>query len=295
MRRSAATARRRVACDASPCRGDDVVGVVSPHRTPLAAVVGRRRSSAVMIRSRLPRTCWFISARRVWPRASAAVMSSMTCRRWVRCWGRNSAVVRNIGQVRQALACGQVFWTGRPQNPLGSAWVARPRRCLAQAASASGPSGSTTTVCAGDVDLAGGFPVPADGGVVQPGVVRGHLRGVVIEDAPHDLLRDVPVDQPGAEGVPPLVRGQPDRAAVCVADIAAGQPAVEREPVGRCGDRGPAVGVLRRPREQHRRRRPTRRLLLDDQGVELLVDRDQRLAFHLVVEVAQVGRAVGVE
>ena len=98
-----------------------------------------------MIRSRFPRTCWFISASRVWPRAAAAVMSSMIWPRWVRCWGRNSAVVTNIGQVRQALACGQVFWTGSPQNPLGSAWVARPRRCLAQAASASGPAGSMAT------------------------------------------------------------------------------------------------------------------------------------------------------
>ena len=32
-----------------------------------------------MMRSRLSRTCWFISASRVWPRASAAVMSCMTC------------------------------------------------------------------------------------------------------------------------------------------------------------------------------------------------------------------------
>ena len=204
-------------------------------------------------------------------------------------------MVTNIGQVRQALACGQVFWTGSPQNPLGSAWVARPRRCLAQAASASGPSGSRATTLAGDVDLAGGFPVPADGGVVQPGVVGGHLRGVVIEDAAHDFLRDVAVDQPGAEGVAPLVRGQLDRAAVLVADIAAGQPAVEREPVGDEAGRGPAVGVLRRPREQHRLPSRDAVLLFDDQGVELLVDRDQRLAFHLVVEIAQVGGAVGVE
>ena len=150
------------------------------------------------------------------------------------------------------------------------------------------------TSVAGDVDLAGGFPVPADGGVVQPGVVRGHLRGVVIEDAAHHFLRDVAVDQPGAEGVAPLVRGQPDRAAVRVTDIAAGQPAIEREPVGRRGGRGPAVGVLRRPWEQHRRV-PDAALLFDDQGVELFVDRDQRLAFHLVVEIAQVGGAVGVE
>jgi hypothetical protein len=116
----------------------------------------------------------------------------------------------------------------------------------------------------------------------------------VIEDAPHHFLRDVAVDQPGAEGVAPLVRGQPDRAAVSVTDIAAGQPAVEGVPVGRGGGRCPAVGVLRRPREQHRRvSDPV--LLLDDQGVELFVGRDQRLAFHLVVEIAQVGGAVGVD
>ena len=42
----------------------------------------------------------------------------------------------DIGQVRHALACGQVFCTGRPQNPFGRAWVARPRRCSVQAASA---------------------------------------------------------------------------------------------------------------------------------------------------------------
>jgi hypothetical protein len=116
----------------------------------------------------------------------------------------------------------------------------------------------------------------------------------MIEDAPHDLLRDVTVDQPGAEGVAPLVRGQPDRAAVRVANLAAGQPAIEREPVGRRGSRGPAVGVLGRAREQHRGV-PDAALLFSDQSVKLLVDRDQRLTLHLVVEIAQVGGAVGVE
>ena len=115
----------------------------------------------------------------------------------------------------------------------------------------------------------------------------------MIEDAPHHLLGDVPVDQPGAGGVSPLVWGQRHRTAVGVTDLAAGQPPVEREPVGRGSDRGAAVGVLRRPRKQHRRL-PDAGLLLDDQGVELLVDRDQGLAFHLVVVIAQVGGAVGV-
>jgi hypothetical protein len=116
----------------------------------------------------------------------------------------------------------------------------------------------------------------------------------LIEDASHHLLRDIAVDQPRAEGVAPLVRSQLDRAAVRVTDIAAGQPAIEREPVGRGGGRRPAVGVLRGPREQHRCV-PDAVLLLDDQGVELFVDRDQCLALHLVVEIAQVGGAVDVE
>lgn len=99
-----------------------------------------------MMVSRFPATCRFISTSRVCPRASAALM---ICRTWVRFsrgWGRNSPVVTSIGQVRQAFACGQGFWTGRPENPLGKAWVARPKPCLAQAASASPLSGSKTTV-----------------------------------------------------------------------------------------------------------------------------------------------------
>ena len=159
-------------------------------------------------------------------------------------------MVRNIGQVRQALACGQAFCTGSPQKPLGRAWVARPSRWLAQAASASGPSGSMATVSAGDVDLAGCLPVPTDGRVVQPGVVSRHLRRVVIEDAADNFLGHVPVDQPSAQGVAPLVRGEVDRLPVVVADVAALQPPVERQPVGARADRGTAIGVLRRPREQ---------------------------------------------
>ena len=50
-------------------------------------------------------------------------------------------MVTNIGQVRQELACGQVFTSGSWQYPFGSAWVARDSCCFAQAASPSGPSG----------------------------------------------------------------------------------------------------------------------------------------------------------
>ena len=115
------------------------------------------------------------------------------------------------------------------------------------------------------------------------------------EDAADDLLRDVTVDQPGAEGVAPLVRGQLDRAAVRVADVAAGQPAVEREPVGRGGWSGPG----RRGSSSDAGTapaRPRRRSCCSTiRAWSSFVDRDQRLAFHLVVEIAQVGGAVGVE
>jgi hypothetical protein len=103
-----------------------------------------------------------------------------------RCWGRNSAVVMHIGQVRQALACGQRRWIGRPPSPLGSAWATRPSRCLAQAASASGPSGSRGMVSP-VVDLAGLLPVAPHGLIVQPGGTGSHGLRVVIEDSPDDL------------------------------------------------------------------------------------------------------------
>jgi hypothetical protein len=42
----------------------------------------------------------------------------------------------------------------------------------------------------------------------------------VIEQDTDDFLRDVTVDQPAGEGMPPLVRGEVDRPVVFVADIA---------------------------------------------------------------------------
>jgi hypothetical protein len=75
-------------------------------------------------------------------------------------------VVTNIGQVRQALACGQVFWTGSPQNPLGSAWGHPSEALLGPGGLGERTGGVDGDDLAGDVDLAGGFPVPADGGVV---------------------------------------------------------------------------------------------------------------------------------
>src|SRR6185437_1409144 len=69
------------------------------------------------------------------------------------------------------------------------------------------PAGVEGDGVAGDVDFAGVLPVPPDGGVVQPRVVGGHPRRVVIEDFLHDVLGNVPVDQPGAQGMAPVVRG----------------------------------------------------------------------------------------
>ena len=104
---------------------------------------------------------------------------------------------------------------------------------------------------------------------MQPGVVRSHGMGVVIEQATHNLLRDIPVDHSGPERVAPLVRRELDRVPVLVTDLAGGQPPIERKPVGRGTDRLGAVDVLRRPREQQLRVRPSCRAaapLLTDQA-----------------------------
>ena len=142
------------------------------------------------------------------------------------------------------------------------------------------------------------LPVPADGGVVQSGVVRRHLTAGVIKEDAHDLLRDVTVDQPGAEGVPPLVRREMHGSAVFVADVAAAQPVPQLAAVGVRGQGFAAVGVHLRGGEQPGAavgppaQDPL--LLFSDGLLEFLVDGDQRLAFHLAVDVAQVGRAVAV-
>jgi hypothetical protein len=126
----------------------------------------------------------------------------------------------------------------------------------------------------------------------------GHLVGLVVEDPPDDLLRHILVEQRGAQRVPPLVGNERDRLAVLVTDVAASQPAAHRGAVGGAFDRCAPVEVLRRPRDQDRRAvRPQLQravLLVADLLAEYLIDRDQRLPFHLVVVVAQVGGAVGV-
>jgi len=147
-------------------------------------------------------------------------------------------------------------------------------------------------------DFAGGFPVPADGGLGQPGVNGRHLVGLVVEDPPDDFLRHVLVDQGGSQGVPPLVRYQLDWLAVLVTDVAAFQPAAHGGPVGGAADRQVPVEVAGWPGEQDRcaagpaLQRPV--LLAADLAAEFLIDRDQRLPFHLVVVIPQVGGAAGV-
>jgi transposase InsO family protein len=107
----------------------------------LAASVSSAGSSPlsreVMMRSRLPRTCSFISTTRACPAAFAVSIRVRVSRRCLWCSGRNSGVVMNSGQVRQALACGQSFCSGSPQYPLGRACLARASWSLSQTASAS--------------------------------------------------------------------------------------------------------------------------------------------------------------
>ena len=81
------------------------------------------------------------------------------------------------------------------------------------------------------------FPAAPDGLVGDLRVVRGHLGGGVVEQDPDDFLRDVAVDEPAGEGVPPLVGCQVHRAAVLVADVAGVQPPVQHAAVAVVGDR----------------------------------------------------------
>src|SRR6266702_7411242 len=70
------------------------------------------------------------------------------------------------------------------------------------------------------VDLAGLFPVLADGLVRQPGVVGGHGRRVVVEELLDHVLGDIAVDKPGSQAVAPLVGSEMHGIAVLVADVA---------------------------------------------------------------------------
>src|SRR5712691_1093093 len=108
----------------------------------------------------------------------------------------------------------------------------------------------------------------------------------------HDMLGDVTVYQGGSQRVTPLVGSEVRGPTMLIADIAALQPAVERWPVGAAGDRDLAVRVLLRPGKQHGPGRVAVQdplLLAADQLQQLVIDGDESLAFHLVVEVAKIG------
>ena len=81
-----------------------------------------------------------------------------------------------------------------------------------------------------------------------------------------------------------------------VADVAVIQPGVQGPPAGSAVHRLAAVTVRLDLGEQHRRAAGVAAghagLLVADLLHELLIDGDERLAVHLVVEVSQVGRAV---
>src|SRR6266568_6079150 len=115
-----------------------------------------------------------------------------------------------------------------------------------------GPGGVEADGLSAGVDLAGGFPVPADGGVAQPGVMRRHFGSLVIEDLLHDMLGDVTVDEGRSQRVAELVRGDPDRGAVMAADVAGRQPAAEPAAVGVAVRRHRAVAVPGGAGEQDR-------------------------------------------
>src|SRR5258708_13158014 len=110
----------------------------------------------------------------------------------------------------------------------------------------------------------------------------------MIEDPADVLLRDIPVDQPGPQGVSPLVGGEMHPAAVLVLDVAAFQPPVERQPVSRAAGRRLPVKVLGRPGKQARwpggpaLQDPV--LLLADQGMQIILAVYDRLSSHLLSE-----------
>ena len=81
-------------------------------------------------------------------------------------------------------------------------------------------SGVGGELFAGDVDLACALPLFSDRLVRQSRIVRGHLVRGVVEQSTHRFLRHLVVDQPGAEGMPPLVWRDMDGPAELVANVA---------------------------------------------------------------------------
>ena len=168
---------------------------------------GPSSSRAVMILSRLPATCLFISATRACPAASAAVMICRVACRWAWCCGRNSAVrhEHRAGQTRVCMRAG--FDQGQLAVAVRQRLGGAGQLLFRPGGVAERPVGADLDGLALGVDLAGSFPVLADGLIGQPRVMSGHERRVVIEYLLHDMLRDVPVDQDRSQRVAPLVGG----------------------------------------------------------------------------------------
>nr|QTK22462.1 aldehyde dehydrogenase [Rhodococcus sp. B2] len=113
----------------------------------------------------------------------------------------------------------------------------------------------------------------------------------MVEDLADHFLGNVVVDQPGAEGVPELVRGHVDGCAAFVADAAVGDPLLQRRGDDRSADDMCAVGVVSCAGEQDRACRVVVADVCDlnvDGGGQLIRDRYQCFAIHLVVVVAQI-------
>ncbi|GHE13918.1 hypothetical protein [Streptomyces alanosinicus] len=108
-------------------------------------------------------------------------------------------MVTNIGQVKQALACRACPLHRQAAVAVEQGLGHAPESLLDPGGLGQRSAGIDGDALALDVDLAGLLRVPADRGVVQPGIVGGHLAGRVIEKDAYDFLRDVPVDQPGSK------------------------------------------------------------------------------------------------
>ena len=118
----------------------------------------------------------------------------------------------------------------------------------------------------------------------------------MIEKTTNNFLGHVLVDQPGAQGMSPLVRCQVHGPAFFVADVAALKPSIERCAVSAAAGGCPTVRVLRWPGKQDNRHLQVAGpgLLFGDHSVQFVVDGNQSFTFHFVVVISEVRRASGV-
>ena len=167
-----------------------------------------------MIRSRLAWTRRRFSARRSWPLPSAWAMRRRlvaACRRWI-CRNSGGGLEVRAGEAgvgvravllgrAAAVAVGQAVADAVEVvlDPLGRR--GRERR---------GRSRSRSPAMLTRWRLVAVERLP-DGGVVDLGVVAGHVRAGVAEELLDDVLGDAGVDQPGPERVAELVAGHGDR------------------------------------------------------------------------------------